>query len=309
MKIIIFAFLLFLPVWINAQVACCDTLPFTIYDSIGEKDDFLVSDTVFPDWKNLENKVVENAAASIDTSRWTREIKELVAQWKEEHFVSDDGDEHEYYAIIKKDTGYFIKKLKGKVNYLFGEVGGGYKIEKVVVAGEPVDGELYCLFEKSVELKEKQINIRYIHPKPKLKPRFGVLQNARGELWDVNVLAGFSFKQEKYELHHTADVALNGFTYTGLGTIQPIYFNMDLTLFNKENNQHQLLFKFPHSAEYNISEIAYGDIDSDSKLDIIYEMTNEWCIRRIFFLSGQAAGEPDAMLKYTGQTEVDCWYP
>ena len=165
--------------------------------------------------------------------------------------------------------------------------------------------EILCLFDKSLVLDEKQIKLHFIRPTG--PPKFPHQSFSRETPLEANTKYQFELNDNKYELTYSADLSLEGFEYDGYGTIYPTYYNIKLKLTNKTSNTEQVIFSNPYSNFYNISEIAFGDIDNDSKVDIICKINDETCIRRIVFLSSKAA--PQKLLKYIGNTEISCWTP
>ncbi len=102
----------------NGQTIIRDTLPFTIIN-IDSSNDSIVDDSKYPLWQNETNLIIENVSLRNDTSRWTKNIFDLVAQWKKENNIQDDGEVNYYYGLIKSnDNSYSVKKLSGTTKYL-----------------------------------------------------------------------------------------------------------------------------------------------------------------------------------------------
>ncbi len=290
----------------KSQTILRDTLSYKIVDEIDTSNDSLVDNEEYPMWRNETNLIIENVALQIDTSWWTNEITEIVNQWKAKNNIKDDGETSYYYGLIKENENkYSVKKLTGKVNYLFGEIGGGYKVERIIGIKENNVGEVLCLFDKSIKLEEKEVQLQFIQPSQPIK--FPNESLNREKILEKNVKFGFEITNIKYDLSYTADLSQNGFSYGGFGTIYPTYFNVELKLVDKNSGIEQVLFKYPHSNYYNISEIILGDIDNDSQPDIIYKICDEICIRRVVFLSSKK--ESNQLMKYIGQTKISCWDP
>lgn len=289
----------------NGQTIIRDTLPYEIVNSINSANDSIIKNLEYPLWQNATNLLIENFALNIDTSWRTKQISDIVDKWKNEKNIEDDGESDYYYGLIKENNSYSIKKMKGTINYFFGEIGGGYKIEKTIVIQENSIDKILCLFDKNIRLDEKQINLQFIEPRQPIK--FSHERIYREELLEKNVKFGIEFNKVNYDLFYTADLCLNGFQYEGLGTIYPTYYNLELKMVDKNSGTEQNLYRNSHSASYNISEIILGDIDNDSKPDIIYKVCDEMCIRRIIFLSSKR--ESNQLMKYIGQTEIHCWDP
>lgn len=280
-----------------------DSLPYTIGERIDASNKYLIESVAFPDWYELENHLIENVALHIDTTWWNSEIVEIVNQWKVENRITDDGEENEYFGVIKSlDNQYTVKKLVGKVHYLFEETGGGYFIKRTIKVEGGNIGEVISLFDPTIELNEKELEMHVIFPaNPIDLPRNS---SPREQPLEKNIKFNFSVNNEDYELIYSADFSQYGFSYQGFGTIDPTYFNVELELVNRVSGVHQALYKFPHNHGFNISEIIIGDIDSDSKPDIIYKISDDLCIRRLVFLSSMKGSNP--LMGYVGQTEVSC---
>lgn len=280
-----------------------DSLPYTSVERIDASNKYLVDSVAFPDWYELENHLIENVALHIDTSWWNSEIVDILNQWKVENRITDDGEENEYFGVIKSlDNQYAVKKLVGKVHYLFEETGGGYFIKRTIEVEGVNIGEVISLFDPTIELNEKELEMHLISPaNPIDLPRNSL---PREQPLEKNVKFNFSLNNEDYELIYSADFSQNGFSFQGFGTIDPTYFNVELELVNRDSGVHQALYKFPHDHGFNISEIIIGDIDSDSKPDIIYKISDDLCIRRLVFLSSMKGSNP--LMGYVGQTEVSC---
>lgn len=280
-----------------------DSLPYTSVERIDASNKYLVDSVAFPDWYELENHLIENVALHIDTSWWNSEIVDILNQWKVENRITDDGEENEYFGVIKSlDNQYAVKKLVGKVHYLFEETGGGYFIKRTIEVEGVNIGEVISLFDPTIELNEKELEMHLISPaNPIDLPRNS---SPREHPLEKNVKFNFSLNNEDYELIYSADFSQNGFSFQGFGTIDPTYFNVELELVNRDSGVHQALYKFPHDHGFNISEIIIGDIDSDSKPDIIYKISDDLCIRRLVFLSSMKGSNP--LMGYVGQTEVSC---
>lgn len=298
-------FISFLLLTINSfsQEVSRDSLPYTIVERIESSNKYLVDSVAFPDWYELENHLIENVALHIDTSWWNSEIVDIVNQWKVKNRITDDGEENEYFGVIKSVYNqYAVKKLVGKVHYLFEETGGGYFIKRTIeVEGENV-GEIVSVFDKSMEFEEKKLEMHVISPaNPIDLPRNS---SPREQPLEKNVMFNISLNNEDYELIYSADFSQDGFSYQGFGTIDPTYFNVELELVNRVSGVHQALYKFPYNHGFNISEIIIGDIDSDSKPDIIYKISDDICIRRLVFLSSKKGSNP--LMGYVGQTLVSC---
>lgn len=298
-------FICFLLLTFNSfgQEVSRDSLPYTIVERIDASNKYLVDSVAFPDWYELENHLIENVTLHIDTSWWNSEIVDIVNQWKVENRITDDGEENEYFGVIKSlDNQYAVKKLVGKVHYLFEETGGGYFIKRTIEVEGVNIGEVISLFDPTIELNEKELEMHLISPaNPIDLPRNSL---PREQPLEKNVKFNFSFNTEDYELIYSADFSQNRFSYQGFGTIDPTYFNVELELVNRNSGVHQVLYKFPHNHGFNISEIIIGDIDSDSKPDIIYKISDDLCIRRLVFLSSMKGSNP--LMGYVGQTEVSC---
>lgn len=298
-------FICFLLLTFNSfgQEVSRDSLPYTIVERIDASNKYLVDSVAFPDWYELENHLIENVTLHIDTSWWNSEIVDIVNQWKVENRITDDGEENEYFGVIKSlDNQYAVKKLVGKVHYLFEETGGGYFIKRTIEVEGVNIGEVISLFDPTIELNEKELEMHVISPaNPIDLPRNSL---PREQPLEKNVKFNFSFNTEDYELIYSADFSQNGFSFQGFGTIDPTYFNVELELVNRDSGVHQALYKFPHDHGFNISEIIIGDIDSDSKPDIIYKISDDLCIRRLVFLSSMKGSNP--LMGYVGQTEVSC---
>lgn len=298
-------FICFLLLTFNSfgQEVSRDSLPYTIVERIESSNKYLVDSVAFPDWYELENHLIENVAHHIDTSWWNSEIVDIVKQWKVENRITDDGEENEYFGVIKSlDNQYAVKKLVGKVHYLFEETGGGYFIKRTIEVEGGNIGEVISLFDPTIELNEKELEMHVISPaNPIDLPRNS---SPREQPLEKNVKFNFSVNNEDYELIYSADFSQYGFSYQGFGTIDPTYFNVELELVNRNSGVHQALYKFPHNHGFNISEIIIGDIDSDSKPDIIYKISDDLCIRRLVFLSSMKGSNP--LVGYVGQTEVSC---
>lgn len=298
-------FICFLLLTFNSfgQEVSRDSLPFTIVERIDASNKYLVDSVAFPDWYELENHLIENVALHIDTSWWNSEIVDILNQWKVENRITDDGEENEYFGVIKSvDNQFAVKKLVGIVHYLFEETGGGYFIKRTIEVEGVNIGEVISLFDPAIELNEKELEMHLISPaNPIDLPRNS---SPREHPLEKNVKFNFSFNTEDYELIYSADFSQNGFSFQGFGTIDPTYFNVELELVNRDSGVHQALYKFPHDHGFNISEIIIGDIDSDSKPDIIYKISDDLCIRRLVFLSSMKGSNP--LMGYVGQTEVSC---
>ena len=290
----------------KSQTILRDTLPYETINKIDYSNDSLIDNSKYPLWQNETNLIIENVSLKIDTSWWTNEITDIVNQWKEKNKINDDGETNYYFGLVKENENkYSVKKLKGKVNYLFGEIGGGYKVEKIIEIKENSVGEVVCLFDKTIKLEEKTIQLKFIQPSTPIK--FPNESLNREKILEKNVKFSFKFSDTKYELKYSADLSQNGYSFGGYGTIYPTYFNVALKLRNKNSGTEQALFKYPHSNYYNISEIILGDIDNDSQPDIIYKVCDEICIRRVVFLSRKK--ESNQLMKYIGQTKISCWDP
>ena len=304
----IFPILIFTIVAFNtkSQTIIRESLSNKIVDEINASNDSLVDNEEYPKWQNEPTLIIKNVSLVIDTSRWTNEIREIVNQWKAKNKVKDDGETNYYYGLVKEnENNYSIKRLTGKVNFLFGEIGGGYKVEKVVGISDSKVSEVICLFDKGIELEEKEVELQFIQPSPASK--YSNVNFSREKLLEKNVKFGFEFNQLKYELLHSAGLSQNGFSYGGFDSVYPTFFNVLLKLVNKNTGVEQTLFKYPHRGSYNISEIIIGDIDNDSQPDVIYKICDEICIRRAVFISSKK--ESNSLLKFMGQMEIDCWDP
>lgn len=306
-KIYIYTILLFALNTFNAkgQTIIRDTISYSIIH-IDSTNDSIVDDSKYPIWQNETNLIIEKVSLSKDTSRWTKNIFDLVAQWKRDNTIQDDGEVNYYYGLIKgNDNTFSVKKVSGTTKYLVDEVAlGSYEVRKVVVITDSDINEVLCLFDKSIKLDEKQMNLQFINPQQTEKSPYEYLY--REILLEKNLKYSFEYNDANYELLYTAGLSQNGYSHNGYSTINPKYFNIRLKLVNNNLNAEQLLFKVPDNdgSSYNISEIIIGDIDNDSFPDIIYKICNDVCIRRIIFLSGKK--ESNQLLKYIGETEVSC---
>lgn len=305
-------------------------LPFLTVDEIGGLNDSLVDEEVFPLWRSTENKLVQNCILKLDTSWWNKNISTLVDDWKKKNDIKDD-ESTANYNLLFKDTcnNYHIKKLKGKVHYLFSEIGGGYKVTRCVLPiGEAIDKlvketperrncnrngfnpellyrPIIGLFDETVKLDEKQVSMTVIEPHRSIKfPRSNYSYDT---LMPRNVSFKFRFDHDFYQLNYCASLAINGYNFKGIGTIQPVFFNVSLKLINLGTNEEQIIYKNPNSINSNLSEIKVGNIDDDNMPDILLSISNEASGISLVYLSNSRTSEP--LLKYIGYTEVYCIDP
>ena len=164
-KIILFISIFsYLSSGIVAQVISKTPLPIKSIDKIDENNDSIIDINLLPDKPKIEFEVFEKPILKIDTSWWTKDIKDLVTSWKIKNKIEDDGETGFSYGLIRNKNHFYIKRIPYKIHYLFGEIGGGYKIEKCYVSGKNNIDKIIILFKDHIILPENQIEIKQIGP-------------------------------------------------------------------------------------------------------------------------------------------------
>ena len=280
-------------------------MPIKSIDKIDETNDSIIDINYLPDRPKIEFEVFEKPYVKIDTSWWTKNIKDLVTKWKIKNKIEDDGETGYLYGLIRNKDHFYIKKIPYKIHYLFGEIGGGYKIEKCYVSGKTNIDKIIILFKDHIILPENQVKIGQIGPV--VSQDFMHYQGPICNMLEKNIRTKFQYDSTLYEIDYVASLCTGEYEFNGMGTIYPVYFNIAVKLKNNDSGIEQVIYKIPDDSNYNIADIMYGVIDSDGELDIILSICNEYCRKQLVFLSSKK--EDEALLKYMGETEVYCHDP
>jgi len=320
---------------VKAQEIIREDLPFDTVQSLAPPNDTLIDPENFPFGFG---RVIEKTCLGFDSTKRTKQIQVLVDEWLEKYEIADNGKTGFCYGLVQeKDNRVYIKKLPTRVVYLFGEIGGGYKvtrtiavygdyIDKLVDSWRPYFGipdsiptvdenendrlfnpgkfekPLICLFDQSLTFDEREVKMQLIKPEKPIKFPY---ERAFGEsVLEKNIRIQFDFNKSVYELRYTASLNNDDPRIRNGRESYPHYFNFKLNLINTSTDKEQVIFKAPDHYSYNITDIMIGDIDNDMEPDIIYSICNEVeaCKYRSIFLSSQKEEKP--LLKYMGQTEV-----
>ncbi|WP_340114805.1 hypothetical protein [Maribellus mangrovi] len=305
----------------TGQEIIVNKLPYDSISAIDESNNQLVDPEIYPEWGNAKNLLYERVAAVIDTSWWIPEIRQAVSEWKRTHEVTDDGKEYYLNTLFQNQKGEFIiERLPYKLQYLFGEIGGGYKVEQVMVLegaasrnkliqnsekqGKTFDPtHLYrpivCVFDNAISLKETVIKIIDLNAAIRYPNRIQYF--SYGKIVPKNISIAFNFGDSKYTFEYISKLCVDQYQYNGYGAIHPVFYNIQLVLSEEKSGQEWIIYKNPDDCNYNISGISVADINGDDYPDILLKVVSELGEWRLVYFS--KVGE-NIKFEYQGFTEI-----
>ena len=278
---------------IKAQKIDWNLIQIDSINKIDKTNDSLINPLKLPTYKTngLVRSVVSSEYYEFQKKDY---IKEIVEEYIESEGIKDNGHQSKRFAIVRKDSGFILDEFITESRYYFDEGCGVIKNTAIIGNEKIIDQNIFCIFDSKIPLKPKQIKVisiensqnRYIEPRSEIR---------------------FSDKNEKLVITYKGTYCIESFKFGGLGTIIPLYINVELSVKDSVTNKEEVILQMPHNRFFKIRSMSLANINSDNHYDLIIETENELCIFRLLYLTNIKNG--NKQYDYIGKMIVDCDCP
>lgn len=281
---------------IYSQEIVWEKLPFSKVDEINNDNDSLVNMTQLP-FDYYENNGLIYRVASTEFPDFQKDdwVKNYVNEFLEKNQIKDNRKKEDKFAITTNGDFYELKKHKTERRYYFNE--GAGVLDYTVIKETPgfKKEEIFCIMNDTISYPCTKFKLKSIAPK------------TDNEILKQNQSCHFKIGNSDYIIDYTANFCEGHFQVEGMGTINPTFYNIALKIKDISSNKEQILWQIPYEQRYQLSDIEIGDINNDNKQDIAITIFDEWCIKRILYLSNPSSSKN--LFSYVGTMMINCNYP
>lgn len=232
--------------------------------------------------------ILYQTSIHFDTLSFPEYFKKAILDYRISNNLVNDKKIYRTKGMIRdSDNNISIKSLNYKIEYLYGEICGGMSAIKTHIIQDTSIKELLCLFRPKFDIQSRSLKLDTLMVKTK-NDSYLILNEALKK----NINPSFIHNEKLYQIEYKAKLKSNRENSL-------VYTDLEIRLKLENGNNWQTLYKNDSNKHYEISDLLYGDIDGDSKLDVILKLCTEFCVFDLYYLSSKST--ENLYVKYIGQ--------
>jgi len=282
-----------------AQTVRITELPLNRVSNINADNWYLVDEEVIP--QGFRERRSENIFRSHVLASWlsrreaSQDWVDYINRQRERANAWNDYTPIPRVVVFKNNNKVITKKYPTHIEYFYDE-GCGFR-KAAVVGNLELNNRSDLIGVFSTNIVNAECSSTYVKIRSPYDRDFDE---------DFSFSKRFLFPSRRYEIgnyiiEHTASFSEGGFSFGGVGTITPTFFNIEISITDTKRNKSQTLLKIPHgSFHFQLASILIADINCDSIPDIILTVEDEMCELTLFYLS---TPDGDSLFKFVGFSE------